>query len=122
MVLAFFLLLPTSAPASSAVGVARDGLMALGVPGDLLTSSRAEFLTNVAAFVPALTLVMAVWPRLRWQDCVAYGFLASMGVETVQALFFTGRSATMRDVVANTTGAALGAGLGVWLRRRAQRG
>ena len=121
VVLAVFLLLPTSAPASWVIGVGRDGVLAVGVSGDLLTTSRAEFLANVAVFVPALTLAMAVWPRVRWQDCVAYGFLASLSVETVQALVFAGRSATMRDVVANTAGAALGAGLGVWLRRRAPR-
>lgn len=122
VVLAVFLLLPTSDPASWAIGLGRDRLLAAGVDGDLLTSSRAEFLANVAVFVPVLMLVMGVWPRVRWQDSVAYGFLASLGVETLQAVALSGRSATMADVVANTAGAALGALAGALVWRRRQRG
>lgn len=116
-VLAFFLLLPTSEPASSAVGLAREWLLRLGVSDDRFDASRAEFVANIAIFVPFVVLLRGAWPRLRWQDCVAYGFLVSACVEGVQALALAGRSATMADLVANTAGALLGGLVGEILWR-----
>lgn len=118
VVLACFLLLPTAAPAATGVGWGRAALLALGAPGEVLTPARAEWLANVAVFVPPLALVAVLWPRLRWRTCVLSGLAASAGVEAAQAVLFAGRSATVRDLVANTVGSAVGAGIGVWLRRR----
>ena len=123
VVLGFFLLAPSADPASGAVGLARSVLEGLGLPPSLTVAGRVEFVANVAVFVPVFLLLVLVRPRTRWADCVAYGFAASMAVEVLQALFLSGRSATMSDVVANTLGAAIGAGIGVVLARRAtQRG
>jgi len=41
--------------------------------------------------------------RLRWQDWIAYGFLAALFVEIVQGLVLPGRYASCADVVANAT-------------------
>ncbi len=86
----------------------------LGAPAVLLVPERVEFVANVLVVVPVVAAASWLRPRVPWSEWTAYGFIASVSVETVQAVFMPERSATFADVVANTAGALIGAALG-WL-------
>jgi VanZ family protein len=58
------------------------------------------------------------WPQVHWANWVAYGFLGSGLVELVQGVILPARSAEFVDVVANTTGALVGALVALAVRRR----
>jgi hypothetical protein len=75
-----------------------------------------EVLLNVAIVAPVSFLGSMVWPRLRWQDWTAYGFVGATSVELIQGLLLPGRQASFSDVVANTAGALVGALLCTQLR------
>jgi glycopeptide antibiotics resistance protein len=89
----------------------------MGAPESWLAPERFEFVANVLVVVPAAGLASIVWPRLRWTQWTAYGFVASFSVETLQALVILDRSATFSDVVANTLGGLIGAALVAVVRR-----
>lgn len=73
-----------------------------------LSWTRLEIIANVAMFVPlALLLTFALGAR-RWWIAVALCVALSLGVELFQHSM-PGRVATVRDVLANGIGAALGA-------------
>jgi glycopeptide antibiotics resistance protein len=80
---------------------------------------------NVALFVPLALLLCWALPRLgRWSVWVVC-VLGSAAIELTQFLFLPGRDGTLRDVVTNSTGAALGVLLHwvlsrPWRRRSAQ--
>lgn len=63
---------------------------------------------NVVLFVPLGWLAVAL-TRLRWWQVAAAGFVLSSGIELGQAWVRPERFATVSDVVANTSGAAVGA-------------
>lgn len=90
----------------------------LGAPDVLLGPTRVEFGANVLVIVPVVVAAAWLLPRVRWSEWTAYGFIASLGVEAVQALVLSGRLATFSDVVANTTGALIGAVIGSALHQR----
>ena len=82
--------------------------LAQSVPGlDALSSATVERAANVVLFVPVALLFAAAAPRLPgvvvWLICTA----ASAAVETAQ-LVLPGREPTLRDVVLNSGGAAIG--------------
>ncbi|MBB3158771.1 glycopeptide antibiotics resistance protein [Microbacterium proteolyticum] len=90
------------------------------VPGmQWVTYSGVEFTANVAMFVP-LGLLVVAWGG-RWWHGILGGLVVSAGIETWQLLMLPGRVADVRDLVANTLGAALGIGAAVvfsrWLAR-----
>lgn len=93
----------------------------LGAPAVLLEPTRFEFIANVLVVVPVVAAVSWLVPKVRWTEWTAYGFVASISVEALQALVVTGRSATYSDVVANTAGALAGAVVGLLVRRVARR-
>ena len=76
---------------------------------------------NVALFVPLALLMCwaapAVRRRLVWLACAA----GSAGVELVQAVFLPDRTASVVDVVTNSSGAAAGVLVHWLLTRRARR-
>lgn len=77
-----------------------------------------EAAANVALFVP-LGVLVALQLRARWSWlAVPIGALVSAGVETTQLLLLSQRFATVQDVLMNTLGSALGAGIGALLRWR----
>ena len=81
---------------------------ARSVPGlDELSASSVEMAANVLLFVPLALLFAAAAPRLPgvvvWLICTA----ASAAVETAQVVL-PGRESTVRDVVLNSAGAAIG--------------
>jgi glycopeptide antibiotics resistance protein len=91
-----------------AVGEATDGA---------LTGTPVEALANIALFVPLGFLLCQAFPGARrwlmWLLCAA----ASASIELYQYAF-PGRDASVRDLVMNSLGAAIGAALS-WLLDRA---
>lgn len=70
-----------------------------------------EWLSNVVMFLPFGFLVAVLLHRRSWWVPTLVGLGASMAIESAQALFLEQRTASLLDVVANTLGAAAGAGL-----------
>ncbi|MGJ9422942.1 VanZ family protein [Aeromicrobium sp. CF3.5] len=69
-----------------------------------------EFWSNVALYAPLGIFAMAMVPTLRWWHTVMLAIVVSGTFELLQGLL-SGRTASGQDVVANTMGAAIGAGL-----------
>jgi glycopeptide antibiotics resistance protein len=91
-------------------------LQAVGLP--VLADSRVlEVASNVALFVPFGLLGLLSWPSLRVLGWTALGALLSAAIELSQLLFLPHRFATVSDLVANTTGAMLGALVATAVRR-----
>ncbi len=109
LLLAVTLLAPTSAGPSWLVDTVSGVGDRLGLPAALTAPERVEFGLNVLAFVPVSFLGRLLWVGPTWRDWTALGFVASFSVEAFQAIALADRSATYKDVVANTTGATLGA-------------
>lgn len=79
-----------------------------------LTETRAEFLANIALFVPVgLFLLLLFGTRFWWVAAVA-AFAMTSAIETAQHRI-PGRFPDDRDILANTTGALLGIAVGVVL-------
>lgn len=74
-----------------------------------------EFISNVALYLPLGIFAMALFPVLRWWQACAIALAVSATFELLQGLL-PGRTASAQDVVANTLGAAIGAGLVVLFR------
>jgi hypothetical protein len=106
------------------VGPSPGGLLftvAQSVPGlDGLSPAAVEMVANVLLFVPVALFLAAAAPRLPgvvvWLLCTA----ASAGVETAQ-LVLPGRQSSVRDVVLNSAGAAIGVLLHTLVSRRRSR-
>lgn len=79
-----------------------------GVPA-FVNYTFVEFAANIAFFVPVGFFGGLALTRRLWWLSALLGLLLSGGVEVAQALFLPGRVASGRDVLANTTGAVLGA-------------
>jgi hypothetical protein len=107
--LAFVLLNPSADVPSSSVAWLTELAVRLGLPEVLVGPGRVEFVANVLILVPLSFLGSVLLPRLDWRTWTAYGFVLSGTVELVQAVFLPARSATFADVVANTSGALVGA-------------
>jgi len=81
---------------------------------------RLEALANVALFVP-LGLLLPLATRARPWSAVPTGAALSTLIELTQLAFLPHRFATVQDVVLNTLGAALGAGVVLVARARRRR-
>ena len=73
-----------------------------------ITYSRLEFLANIAMFVPVGVLFLLVVGRRRWWLAVLIGVALTVSIELAQ-LGIPGRVSDIRDVVANSLGATIGA-------------
>lgn len=79
-----------------------------------LTYDRAEFLANIALFVPVgLFLLLLVGTRF-WWIAAALAFAMTSAIETAQRSI-PGRVPDERDLLANTAGALVGIVIGVVL-------
>ena len=117
--LVIVLLNPSPAVGSELVDrVARLGAQ-LHLPAPLVVDARIEFGLNVLAFMPLSLLGSLLRPTVPLSVWIAAGFGGSLLVEALQVAL-PERSATHADVVANTLGAALGAGA-AWVVRRTVR-
>lgn len=80
-----------------------------------LTPERAysvgEFCANVLLFVPLGIFAMLLVPRISWLRTVVGALAVTVVIEVVQTLLRPDRTGSVRDVVANTLGAAIGAAL-----------
>lgn len=110
-------LAPSNSDQSTMVVWLSDRLRDVGVPDRYSSFPRLEVLLNAAIVAPVSLLGSLLFPRLSWRDWTAYGFLASSAVEITQALVLSGRQASFSDVVANTSGALIGAGVVAAVRR-----
>lgn len=72
--------------------------------------TRLEVLANVAMFVPLALLLTFVLGARRWWLALALCLAVTVGIEATQH-FMPGRVASMRDIVANGAGAAIGVAL-----------
>jgi glycopeptide antibiotics resistance protein len=70
--------------------------------------TRLEVLANVAMFVPLALLLTFVLGARRWWLALLLCVALSAGVELAQHVLLPGRVATVRDVIANGVGAAIG--------------
>jgi glycopeptide antibiotics resistance protein len=101
-------------------------LHAHGVP-EWANYALLEFTANIALFLPVGLLGVVLVGVDRWWLTVLAGFLMSSAIELSQLLVLPSRFPTLYDVLANTTGAVLGALLAtlavdaVASRRRSQR-
>lgn len=92
-------------------------LHAHGIPA-WLDYPSIEFTANIALFIPVGLLVVVLAGARRWWLGPVGGALVSTVIELAQHFFLPERFATVNDVVANSLGALLGAGLAVgvlWL-------
>jgi hypothetical protein len=112
--LALIALWPThvDAPAAPLVGWFIDR-----IPG--LTYNRLEFAANVALFVPFGLLAALALRRSRYLVLPA-AIVVTVTIEAWQSLG-EGRTASLLDVVANTTGAALGILIAAFVTRPRRR-
>lgn len=110
------LLSPTSTVQSSLV-LDLVKVVDLVLPDTWVTFDRAEVVMNAAIIAPLTFLGALTFPRTRWQDWTAYGFLGAVVVELVQGLFLPARVASWSDIVANGLGSVLGAVLATILMR-----
>lgn len=102
---------PVDAAGGSTLVTVLERLHDRGVPlwVDYAFVERAA---NVVMFLPLGVLLVVVLTRRRWL-AVALPALASTAVELVQLVALPQRVASVQDVLANTSGAVLGAALAV---------
>lgn len=79
-----------------------------------ITYDRVEFSANVAMFFPVGLFFLLLLGRRLWWLAILLGFGLTLGIEATQ-LFLPTRVSDIRDIVANTSGAALGVLIGLVL-------
>jgi glycopeptide antibiotics resistance protein len=79
-----------------------------------LTYDRAEYLANVAMFVPVGLFLLLLFGTRFWWLAVAAGLLLTSMIETAQRSI-PGRVPDERDIAANTMGAVVGVVVGLVL-------
>jgi VanZ family protein len=79
-----------------------------------------EVTANILLFVPFGILLALVLPRRRWA-VLPIAFAATLLIEFSQALFLSERTPSIRDVVANLIGAAIGLAIVLLVERRSRR-
>lgn len=85
-----------------------------GAP-EWLRYGAIEFAANVLLFVPLGVCMVVLLGARRWWLAIVSGGVLSVAIELTQLLFLPGRSASVRDVLANTAGTALGVTIGLLL-------
>ncbi len=119
--LALALLSPASTLQSDSVRLVGQLLSHLGAPEALTLQPRLEFAMNAVIIAPVPFLGYLLFPKYSWRDWTALGFVGALMVEILQGLLLPERNASWTDVVANTLGALLGAGLAEVSRLLARR-
>ena len=88
------------------------------------TYERIEFGANVVMFVPLGLLLTMLLPQARWL-VLPIAFVATVTLESGQAIALSARTPSVLDIIANTAGACLGIVLAVFAetlaRARAER-
>jgi len=112
--------LPLQDLASATIDRVLGVLHSWGAPARL-NRHVLELGANVVMFVPLGILAALLLPPRRWWVALVGAFLASVSVETVQSAALPHRFGSLRDVLANTLGAAIGISLVAVHRARARR-
>ena len=115
------LLSPMPSAPSAGVGMGMDLLEWAGVPARLRGGRVVEFALNVGLFVPIPLMALHLKPSWRVVQWAMAGLVASSMVEAAQGVFLPHRTADFRDIIANTTGLALGAAVSVGAFRQPDR-
>lgn len=76
-------------------------------PGLRFDYNDLEFLGNIAIFVPIGFLFVAIFGRRRWWLAILIGIALTLSIEGTQE-FLPTRVPDVRDLVANSAGAAIG--------------
>lgn len=79
-----------------------------------LDFTRLEVLANVGVFIPVGILAFLLLPRQAWPLSLLVGPAISVAIETAQAIGLPHRTATLSDVLANSTGATIGVVLAIF--------
>jgi VanZ family protein len=85
-----------------------DRLASAGAPS-WVDYAHVEFGANILMFVPLGVLIALLLPRWEWWLAPIIGLALSLAIEFGQALVLPERFATPLDVLANTSGAIVGA-------------
>jgi VanZ family protein len=114
--LGFIALWPTPVDRAAAGTITRvlAKLHAHGVPG-WFDYELIEFSANVVLFLPVGLLGVVLLGAARWWAVVLIGCFISCCIELSQLVFLPARYATLQDVLANSSGAVIGAMLGTAL-------
>ena len=80
-----------------------------GVPRRVVNYRKIEFVANILLFVPFGVILTLRLPRCWWLLAAVIAATVSSAVELAQGLFLPQRVPTWSDIVANTSGAFLGA-------------
>jgi hypothetical protein len=115
------LLSPASTLQSDSVSLLGRVLCHLGAPAAVTLQPRLEFIMNAVIIAPVPFLGYLLFPKYSWRDWTALGFVGALTVEIIQGLLLPERNASYTDVVANTLGALMGAGLAEVSRLLARR-
>jgi VanZ family protein len=107
-VLAYVVFHPDADMPSSVVRRVSAKLSSWGVPDLLADTELVEFALNVLMFVPIGATLALLLPRVPWWLWALVGLAASSSIEALQLVFLSDRSATLRDVAANTLGLVTG--------------
>ena len=79
--------------------------------------NMVEFSANVLLFIPLGALILTFRPRWSWVRVILAGAIVSTAIEILQEVSRPGRTADLRDVLANTIGTAVGLFAVIGLRR-----
>jgi glycopeptide antibiotics resistance protein len=88
---------------------------------DRLSTPRVEFVANIVLFLPLGVLLPPAFPRAPLTLLLVVPVLTSLGIEVAQLLVLQGRVPDAVDVLANSTGGAVGLLVGADLLRLARR-
>lgn len=100
-------------------GGARPFLRLVSRAVPVLTYARIEFGANILLFVP-LGVLLALILRQRYL-IVPIAFVATVTIESVQALLIDKRTPSVMDIIANLAGACIGLLIVVFVERRRAR-
>jgi VanZ family protein len=95
----------TLEPAPPGSGVERSEFLCLFGCGEEMVR---DFLSNILLFIP-LGWALSYWMRTR--SVVIVSLLATVVIEALQASVIAGRDSSLRDIISNTIGGAIGAWL-----------
>lgn len=107
---------PVDRPAAGTIRQIVSWLHDHGMPA-FIGYSQIEFSANILLFVP-MGIIAAVWTKRAWLG-LGIGILTSCIIELSQSLFLAARFPSALDILANTLGAGIGAGVYFFSHRQA---
>ncbi len=110
---------PIERPIYGEIKSAIDFAQQAGATG--VSFNRVEFVSNIAMFLPLGALGVLAFPRVRWWLVPVAALAMSVLVELAQLVLISERNASVLDVLANTTGALIGAVVAWGIRARVRR-